>query len=92
MSALSCVLCLVRTKLYSIFIPFSYRYGLLQLFLPKRMKRRVEMPSSKADQKAAEETVGRMDCIPVGFDDLNGTIDVDLMAERLSTESMDSSS
>lgn len=61
------------------------RYGILQFFLPKRMKRRVEM-SSKDGQKTAEETVGTTDCIPVGFDDLNGTVEVDLIAQKLSTE------
>lgn len=65
-------------------------YGILRLFLPKRMKRRVDMPSHTGD-KASEETVG-LNCIPVGFDDLNGTIEVDLMAERLSKELGDTQS
>lgn len=73
----------VRTKLV-VFLKrplwVDIMYGILQLFLPKRMKRRVDM-SSNGDQKAVKETVG-MDCIPVGFDDLNGTIEVDLIAER----------
>jgi len=78
----------VRTKLV-VFLkrPFwvDVMYGLLQFFLPKRMKRRVDMPS-KANQKAAEETVGDVNCIPVGFDDLQGTLEVDLIAERMSIE------
>lgn len=75
----------VRTKLV-VFLkrPFwvDAMYGLLQFFLPKRMKRRVDMPG-KAGQKAAEETVGNMDCVPIGFDDLKGTVEVDLMAKRM---------
>lgn len=49
------------------------------------MKRRVEM-SGSTGQKVAEETVGSVDCIPVGFDDLNGTVEVDLIAQRMSSE------
>lgn len=74
----------VRTKLV-VFLKrplwVDIMYGILQLFLPKRMKRRVDMPRNE-DQKAAEETVG-IHCIPIGFDDLNGTIEVDLIAERI---------
>ena len=74
----------VRTKLV-VFLkrPFwvEVMYGMLKFFLPKRMKRRVEMPSG-AGQKAVEETVG-MKYIPVGFDDLEGSIEVDLIAEKM---------
>jgi hypothetical protein len=55
------------------------------------MKRRVEM-SSKDGQKTAEETVGTTDCIPVGFDDLNGTVEVDLIAQKLSTDASSTTS
>jgi hypothetical protein len=81
----------VRTKLV-VFLKrplwVEIMYGILAVFLPKRMKRRVDMPRNN-DQNAIEETVG-VDCIPVDFDDLNGTIKVDLMAERLQKVSNDS--
>jgi len=57
---------------------FSAAYGLLKVFLPQRMKSRVEM--SETDEKFIEEMVG-MGQIPLGFDGFEGSIKVDLIAE-----------
>ena len=58
---------------------FDVGFGLLSVFLPQRMKKRVEQPAN--DQASIEGIVGIRN-IPVGFDDFNGTLAVDMIAEH----------
>jgi len=57
---------------------FNVGFGLLSVFLPARMKKRVSQPND--EQKSIEDIVGSN--IPVGFDDYNGTLAVDLIAKH----------
>jgi len=58
---------------------FDVGFGLLSVFLPSRMKKRVEQPGP--DQASIEGIVGIKN-IPVGFDSFNGTLAVDLIAKH----------
>lgn len=58
---------------------FDVGYGILNVFLPSRMKKRVEQPVG--DQASIEGIVG-IENIPVGFDSFNGTLAVDMIAEH----------
>ena len=57
---------------------FDVGFGLLSVFLPARMKMRVSQPDN--EQASIEDIVGSN--IPVGFDDYNGTLAVDLIAKH----------
>ena len=57
---------------------FDVGFGLLSVFLPARMKMRVSQPDT--EQASIEDIVGSN--IPVGFDDYNGTLAVDLIAKH----------
>lgn len=57
---------------------FNVGFGLLSVFLPARMKKRVSQPDN--EQASIEDIVGSN--IPVGFDNYNGTLDVDLIAKH----------
>lgn len=58
---------------------FDVGFGLLSVFLPSRMKKRVEQPVG--DQASIEGIVG-INNIPVGFDSFNGTLAVDMIAKH----------
>lgn len=57
---------------------FDVGFGLLSVFLPARMRMRVSQPDT--EQASIEDIVGSN--IPVGFDDYNGTLAVDLIAKH----------
>jgi hypothetical protein len=53
-----------------------FGYQLLSAILTRAMKKRVFMVPDKNPQQSVE-TVVNADCIPVGFDGLNGTLELD---------------
>uniref|UniRef100_A0A7S0AVP7 CRAL-TRIO domain-containing protein n=1 Tax=Minutocellus polymorphus TaxID=265543 RepID=A0A7S0AVP7_9STRA len=57
---------------------FDVGFGLLSVFLPTRMKKRVSQPD--AEQASIEDIVGSN--IPVGFDNYNGTLAFDLITKH----------
>jgi hypothetical protein len=54
----------------------KFGYSLLSVFMTRAMKQRVFMVPQKDPQQAVEKVVC-VECIPVGFDGLNGTLALD---------------